>query len=230
MKVLVFGGNGLLGKAICNAGRELKGWHMGAISRNSNGPLRGDILNPDSYRDILKDYDAVIDTVGILLENKTYKKSLSGDLSTFITNGIPSLFNPMNKSITYNDINRDSLIKLSNEVSNVGNSLNKDIPLVYISAHSCPPGIPKGYITSKREAEYYMIKLSNEKGGIRPIILRPGFMYDANDESNTRKMLKTVIGSASMFLNWVPPPVSTQSIAIKCINAIDDNRYRGIIV
>ena len=80
MALLVVGGTGFLGKAICRNAIN-RGMQVFALSRNGRPSqiedwakeieyVKGDSLDPTSYENILKDVDAVIHTVGTLLDNR----------------------------------------------------------------------------------------------------------------------------------------------------------------
>lgn len=94
-KLVVCGGNGFLGSRICKAAAH-RGWTVTSISRSgtphwssvSSSPTppdwaekiswqKGDILDPASYTQHLEGADAVIHSMGILLE-ADYKGVISG--------------------------------------------------------------------------------------------------------------------------------------------------------
>merc|ERR1711862_848515 len=94
-KLVVCGGNGFLGSRICKAAAR-RGWAVTSISRSgdpnwssiSSSPTapswstdvswqKGDVLNPSTYTSHLENADAVIHSMGILLE-ADYKGVVSG--------------------------------------------------------------------------------------------------------------------------------------------------------
>ncbi|EMR09011.1 hypothetical protein PNEG_02786 [Pneumocystis murina B123] len=175
----VFGGTGFLGQHICKTAIQ-KGWTVTSISRRGmpnsdqhNGNIqnwtqevnwcKGDLNDPISIENHVKSASAIIYSVGTLLENR-YKRFLSGRDSLF------SLFQlSQDEDLSYDKLNRDFAI----QIADMASQMNKNIPFVYLSAANTFPGIPRKYIESKREAEDYICSVQN----IRPIIMRPGFIY-----------------------------------------------------
>lgn len=91
-KLLVFGGNGFLGRRICQEG-VLRGLEVVSISRSGKPPVlksslrdkdwikevrweSADILNPSTYYKHLQGASGVVHSLGILLEDESYKKKL----------------------------------------------------------------------------------------------------------------------------------------------------------
>jgi hypothetical protein len=211
---------------------------------------KGDILKPTTYTGYLKDADAVVHTMGILLE-ADYKGVLSGKES--VISGLSRAFspskagsskNPLDRKpgeglekgekdgqITYELMNRDSAIALAQEAEREGAKT-----FVYISAAAGAPVLPKRYITTKREAESMiasqMIKLRN-------IFVRPGFLYD-----NSRKftlpiaasgMLGSTVNSlvggslTGLFGAAVEKPLKADLVADAVVEAIADDETKGVI-
>ncbi|WVR03372.1 hypothetical protein IAU60_000363 [Kwoniella sp. DSM 27419] len=95
-KLLVVGGNGFLGSAICKAA-VVKGWEVSSMS-SSGKPYTtpaghtpawvprvqwhsASAFEPSSYRSLVEGSTAVVHTLGILLEDSGYKQSVrSGDV------------------------------------------------------------------------------------------------------------------------------------------------------
>ncbi|ETI28432.1 hypothetical protein G647_00881 [Cladophialophora carrionii CBS 160.54] len=267
-KLVVAGGNGFLGSRICKSA-VARGWDVTSISRSgeptwssvtseSTKPpwsddvtwAKGDILKPSTYTSYLKDADAVVHTMGILLE-ADYKGVLSGKESVlsglsraFSSKKAGSSTNPLDREpgeglekgekdgqITYELMNRDSAIALAQEAEREGATI-----FVYISAAAGAPILPKRYITTKREAESTiasrMIKLRN-------IFVRPGFLYD-----NSRKftlpiaasgMLGSTVNSlvggglTSLFGAAVEKPLKADLVADAVVEAIADDETKGVI-
>ncbi|EIN07307.1 mitochondrial protein [Punctularia strigosozonata HHB-11173 SS5] len=90
-KVLVVGGNGFIGSAVCKAALA-RGMQVTSISSSGkpyttpkgHSPAwtskvdwrRGDALNPESYAHILPEVTGVVHTLGTLLEDAEYKKAI----------------------------------------------------------------------------------------------------------------------------------------------------------
>jgi hypothetical protein len=146
------------------------------------------ILNPETYKDSLENADAVVHSMGILLE-ADYKGVVSGQVSpiaglqrAFSSTKVGANANPMEANsiepgekdgqITYELMNRDSAIILANTAAaaNVGT-------FGYISAAAGAPILPKRYITTKREAES---TIASKFPKMRSFFVRPGFLYDSS--------------------------------------------------
>lgn len=106
---------------------------------------------------------------------------------------------------------------------------------VYISADRGFPGIPSGYIESKRRTEYELYQMQPE---IRPVFLRPGFMYDPSEENHNsiRKHIKNSMDilegfNKKLLFNSldgiIRPTISTKLVAKWCIDKIEDDEFRG---
>lgn len=278
-KLVVFGGTGFLGKRICQTAIN-RGWNVVSISGSGRKPhpypaedgswiekvqwKRGDIFLPESYKDELVGAKSVVHSIGILLENDSYKKivgSEDGIINTvsqlFHNSGIgstsktenPMAKNPANGSTdteeqspvidkTYARYNTESAL-VAAEALIENNKLEGIHPsFTYISADRGFPGLPSGYIQSKREAEYELYQL---QPNIRPIFLRPGFMYDPSEahSGNWRNKIKTsldllnAVNDKLMFNaldGIVRPSISTVTVAKWCLDKIEDDEFHGPVM
>ncbi|KAG5519937.1 hypothetical protein PMAC_000214 [Pneumocystis sp. 'macacae'] len=238
-RLTVLGGTGFLGKHICKTAIQ-KGWKVTSLSRKGKPEYaehnpgvsewlkrvnwcKGDLKDELLIKDHIKNSSAVIYSVGILLESQ-YKHLLSSTNSLFLT------FQPsQDENLSYDKLNRDFAIQVANEVS----KMNMNMPFVYVSAADAFPGIPKRYIESKREAEDYIYSLPN----IRPIIIRPGFMY--SKERPISMPLACIINMISnvneLFYERIPfigaagvKPLKVETVANAIIQSIYDETFKGI--
>ncbi|KAK3066767.1 hypothetical protein LTS18_001507, partial [Coniosporium uncinatum] len=147
-KIVVAGGNGFLGSRICKAA-SVRGWEVTSLSRSgepnwssvSSSPSppewsknvfweKADVLKPSTYSSLLGGADAVIHTMGILLEadykgvlqgketpwsglSRAFSKTKQGSqnpLEAKLDDGIQS--QERDGQITYELMNRDSAILL----------------------------------------------------------------------------------------------------------------------
>ncbi|KIW49725.1 hypothetical protein PV05_11375 [Exophiala xenobiotica] len=267
-KIVVAGGNGFLGSRICKSA-VARGWDVTSISRSgepawssvtseSTPPpwsksvnwAKGDILKPTTYTSHLKGADAVVHTMGILLE-ADYKGVLSGKESVF--SGLSRAFssskagssnNPLDRQpgdelgkgekdgqITYELMNRDSAIALAQEAEREGVNT-----FVYISAAAGAPILPSRYITTKREAESTiasnMIKLRN-------VFIRPGFLYDSSRKFTLPIAASGMVGSTvnslvggnltRIFGAAVEKPLKADLVADAVVEAIADDSTKGVV-
>ncbi|MCJ1374161.1 hypothetical protein MMC20_005393 [Loxospora ochrophaea] len=265
--IVVCGGNGFLGSRICKSAVS-RGWNVTSISRSgepvwssvtsSSEPppwstsvswQKADILKPKTYKSYLKNADAVVHSMGILLE-ADYKGVLSGKESIY--SGLSRAFsstkggsqNPLEREdgedlepqekdgqLTYELMNRDSAITLAQEASSEGVS-----SFVFISAAAGAPMLPRRYITTKRDAES---TIASSFPKLRNVFLRPGFLYDS---SRAFTMPIAFFGSAGNFVNsmiggrlsWlagaaVEKPLKADTVAESVVEAIGDDGVKGVV-
>ncbi|KAI8336736.1 hypothetical protein BC941DRAFT_427955 [Chlamydoabsidia padenii] len=256
-KLLIVGGSGFLGQSMCKAAAQ-KGWQTISLSRHGEPETftkqgkpawanevewaRGDSLDPDSYKHLLKDVTNVVHTVGIILESD-YKKVVNDPTVLGALCGASKVLkevvgmtdrgNPLdpNKQVvgTYESINRDTAITLAKQVATIPTMES----FVYISAADIFPLINPRYITSKRQAERYLFSRPEFKS----IILRPGFMYNeqraaAIPIARAIQVANTVTQPFAKGLSSLPfgsafttHPLYTDTVAAAAMNSIDSKSY-----
>ncbi|KAJ2337650.1 hypothetical protein GGI00_000080 [Coemansia sp. RSA 2681] len=241
-KLFVVGGSGFLGQAICHNALA-RGWEVLSLSRHgapskilardgSGKPsadrvkwIQGDALEPESFREHLAGCTAVVHTVGVLMENN-YKRMVSMGSPSTSSHG---------SAATYERANRDTALSVARTAREV-QGLDT---FVYISASDVLPLVSSRYISTKREAENELLA---HKERMRPIILRPGFMF-----SSDRPVSLPIAAGVSLFntlyhrtpagclLKHTPfakaasPALRREVVASAVINAIDDSRISGIL-
>ncbi|KAL6675873.1 hypothetical protein ACI3L0_003557 [Candidozyma auris] len=256
--IAVFGGNGFLGRKICEVGVRM-GWSVTSLSRSGNPPKptshsdhqwissvnwqAADLFNPDTYKEHVANKNAVVHSVGILFENSDYKKAINSNFS-FLNDfsRLASMLkgpNPLTKNhnSTYEAIQRDTAVMLADTY--IENSKEVENPsYVYISAEMKPPIVPEGYLTTKREAEFEL----SCKPGLRSIFLRPGIMYDESAPLVEKRKLfskflslgysvkEGVLGDKiPVFNELIRPPVSTEQVAIMLYRKLEDPEANGVV-
>ncbi|OWZ30012.1 mitochondrial protein [Cryptococcus neoformans c45] len=163
-RLLVVGGNGFLGSAICKAAVG-KGWEVSSMS-SSGKPFTtpaghtpawvpkvswhsASAFSPSSYSSLVSSSTAVVHTLGILLEDQGYKKAVrEGDLMSLAGGFLKGLGggdgNPLKtaeeKRGGYEGMNRDSALEVLNTMlstaphPSASNEAVKEKTFVYISA------------------------------------------------------------------------------------------------
>lgn len=167
--ITILGGSGYVGnrcmKTLLKNYKDIK---INIVARNipenkkiSDGRvtyIKGDALNPEEFKEILKSSTGIIHSIGTLITGDSEK---------------------------YNTINKQTCIRPAKVISDLysNGSINHKVNFVYISAER---GLPfplslkfGGYIQSKREAE--KILCDEKMLGINPVILHPGFVKDTQD-------------------------------------------------
>jgi len=264
-KLVVAGGNGFLGSRICKAAVS-RGWDVTSISRSGEptwsavtaSPTapswskavswhKANILHPSEYKTVLADADAVVHSMGILLE-ADYKGVLQGKEP--IISGLQRAFsahklgsqnplqqeegedlNPQEKDgqVTYELMNRDSAILLARESSTL------QVPtFIYISAAAGAPVLPARYILTKRAAES---TISSSFPHLRSIFIRPGLLYDSS-RSITQALaaLTAPVALANSMtgnrLTWLlgaggTKPLKADTVAEAVVESIMEKDVRG---
>ncbi|CAI4646178.1 CDG_1a_G0037780.mRNA.1.CDS.1 [Saccharomyces cerevisiae] len=266
-KLIVFGGNGFLGKRICQEA-VTSGYQVVSVSRSGKAPhsnelndkqwmqevqwTAADIFKPDSYHELLNNATNVVHSLGILLENENYKQTLSksptyDSKSRLLSFGAGP--NPLKKSspyFTYEMMNKQSAIILADtfkqkilKKSKKEQEKANQRSFTYISADKGFPLIPSGYIDSKREAE---IELEKMQRYFRPIIVRPGFMFDEHRNAiGPRSFIHTALellycGNKFLLRNklqllndLIRPTVSTQQVSKSVLKNIENPDFKGVV-
>ena len=208
---------------------------------------RADILKPSTYSPLLKDANAVVHTMGILLE-ADYKGVISGRESPIsglarafsstksgsqnpMTRGKDEELKPQEKDgqLTYELMNRDTAITLAREANEEGVK-----NFVYISAAGGAPVLPARYISTKREAE---AAISSNFPNMRSVFIRPGFLYDPSRPITMP--LAAGVGAGALFnqvtggvLNGFlgaagTKPLKADLVAEAVVEALEDGSVSG---
>lgn len=256
--IAVFGGNGFLGRKICEVGVRL-GWSVTSLSRLGKAPkpvshsdhlwisnvnwVSADLFNAESYKQHVAGKNAVVHSVGMLFENSDYKQAINSNFS-FLNDilrlaGMLKGPNPLtrNHNQTYEAVQRDTAVMLADAYLE-GLKEVKDPSYVYISAEMKPPIVPEGYLTTKREAEFEL----SCKPGLRSIFLRPGVMYDESAPlQEKRKLFGKFLGlgytlkegilgdKIPIFNELIRPPVSTEKVALTLYKKLEDPEAKGVV-
>ena len=267
-KFLVFGGNGFLGSRICKAA-VARNFDVTSISRSGepswsavtsspNPPSwskdvtwrSANILHPATYAADLEGADAVVHSMGILLE-ADYKGVLTGKESP--VSGLKRAFsstkkgtssNPLDRrpgndeaaepgesdgQLTYELMNRDSALILARTASEA-----KVPNFAYISAAAGAPILPGRYINTKREAESL---IASTFPSMRSLFIRPGFLYDSS-RGFTMPMAAATYGGflanslTGGNLTWLigaggAKPLKADVVAQAVVEGLDDEAVRG---
>lgn len=194
--LLIFGGSGFIGQAICKEAVDQK-IPVVSISRRGepqnlflrNHPLitwvKSDIFTDKNWQQYVVNASGVINLIGILRENQK-------------------------KRLTY-----QKMIVLANQLIADQVAHYPQIPYVFLSANANGPLIPKEYLEHKRLAENDLNKLTN------PVtIVRPGLVIGVD------RPLSLIEGGAVFFLAHLPIlrvyfrpvfPIKAQRLAVRVI-------------
>ena len=210
---------------------------------------KADVLKPSTYASLLEGADAVVHSMGILLE-ADYKGVLQGKESP--VKGLRRAFsstkfgtqNPLEQAkgadaspqepdgqLTYEVMNRDSAVILAREAA-----VAKASAFCYISAAAGAPVLPQRYITTKRDAES---TIASKFPLMRSVFLRPGMLYDSSRSITLALAGMTGMGfiANSMVggrLTWLmgaggAKPLKADVVAEAAVEALDDDNVKGTI-
>ena len=243
--LLVTGGNGFLGSHICRSA-VTKGWKVLAVCRSgrpANGPawhdrvewIKGDVFEPDSVKSAMGRADHVAHTIGILdyrgFMTEQRPSRVLDRLGLTIRDAVAEVL-PLGKGSPelqiYDRLNRDAAVQtidLARQHSNVKSFL-------YISAAAAFPGIPQRYITTKRQAEEHLLNTDR----LRPIVLRPGFMYNEGPTKTAAHLIGLSYAANSATGNRIPgiggagvKPLAVARVGDAIVEACADEQVHGII-
>ncbi|KAJ2155888.1 hypothetical protein GGF46_005538 [Coemansia sp. RSA 552] len=230
-RIFVVGGSGFIGQAICRAALS-RGWEVlslsrhGAPGRDTSGVrwIKGDALEPATFATHLAGCDAVVHSVGVLMENG-YKKAINVG---YHTGAAPA-------PATYESANRDTALS----VARAARATPGVDAFVYISASDVVPFLDRRYISTKREVERELLA---HQGQLRPVILRPGFMFSparpitlpiaAGVDIFRTLVQRTPVGCAlknTPLAKAAAPPLRRELVARAITNAIDAPQVSGIL-
>lgn len=259
--LVVLGGSGFLGRRICQAAvNSGKFTRVVSLSKSGRPPMPAerwtesvtwgscDIFTPETYGSFLEDATDVVHSIGVLLEDQNYKSKLrSGTLNIY--ESALSILNsnivkrPLRKQtslFTYDLMNRYSAVLLATTFAKMVNTkLPRKPTFTYISADKGFPLIPSGYINSKRQAEAEIMQKAHI---LRPILFRPGFMFD---ETDSLKTPRSIIKNAMELLNYgnriilnnklhcvnqlLRPTVSTQQVSRAFLKYVENENHHGVV-
>eukprot|EP01137_Pigoraptor_chileana_P008256 Opistho-2@54829 len=252
-RLLVVGGSGFIGAAVCREA-VLRGFgRVVALSRHGQRPsadawcdgvewVRGDALDPTSYRDHVEGATCVVHAVGTLLENTFYKALVkpdrlakggfgvlgAGSASHVATGG------GIGERTTYERMNRDSAV----EVARAAVAAASVRSFVFLSA-AAPKALASflRYVSTKREAE----EAISGMGSLRTVILRPGLVYSDDDPVTAPLALAGRVAGAiagpvfralpRSLVDWNDlyiPPVNVRTLARAAVSGALDASASGI--
>ncbi|CCM04620.1 uncharacterized protein FIBRA_06804 [Fibroporia radiculosa] len=245
-RLLVIGGNGFLGSAVCKAALA-RGMQVTSISQ-SGAPFRtpkghspawtsevnwqaGNALNPETYSHILPSVTAVVHTIGTLFEDTRYKAALKEGnlpalLDTLVSNiagGGPSsnpLADKLDNPGSYELLNRDAAVRTCEAFisSTPSTDIQRPRVFVYVSAEDIfRPFIPARYIETKREAETEIEYMMSQNPAHRPVYIRPSLIYHPHFRPLTSPIAALLDLSATLH-SQVPQGLPTPSALLRSLS------------
>ncbi|KAJ7632680.1 mitochondrial protein [Roridomyces roridus] len=197
-KLVVVGGNGFIGSAVCKSALA-HGIQVTSVS-SSGRPYQtpkghtpawvskvewvtGDALQPETFAAHLDGADAVVHSLGILLEDAGYKAAVRAGDALGLFRAVVGGRNPLDRTKeTYERMNRDAALRVCEAFVASTSSKSSQRPFVFISAADVfRPWVPARYIETKRDAEKGIdALLASHPARFRGVYLRPGLVYHAH--------------------------------------------------
>ncbi|GJE87162.1 hypothetical protein PsYK624_032450 [Phanerochaete sordida] len=253
-KIVVVGGNGFVGSAVCRLALS-RGFQVTSISSSGRPYMtpkghspawtskvdwqKADALRPETYRHLLPGATAVVHTLGTLLEDARYKAALNkGDLGALVrvaVEGVTKSGNPLAERSTkggYDELNRDSALRVCEAFLESAPSTSVPHPraFVYVSAEDIfRPFIPARYIESKREAELGIERMMIGSTTFRGVFVRPSLIYHPHFRPLTSPVAALLDLSASLH-SKVPPAVPTPSGLFRTLAWLTSRAAPGSLV
>ncbi|KFK44975.1 hypothetical protein AALP_AA1G327800 [Arabis alpina] len=218
-RVVVLGGNGFVGSAICKAAIT-KGIEVVSVSRSGRPNFQGSWLDQVTWvtgdvfylnwDEVLLGATAVVSTIGGF-GNEEQMKRINGEANVVAVNAAKDFGVPKFVLITVHDYNLPPFI------------------------------LSSGYFTGKRNAEAELLSKYPTSG----VVLRPGFIYGKRKVNGLEIPLDLVgepfdkiYNAAESFIKplrslpasdlLLAPPVNVDDLALAAINAIKDDDFFGI--
>ncbi|KAG1756706.1 mitochondrial protein [Suillus paluster] len=197
-KILVVGGNGFVGSAVCKLALA-RGMEVTSIS-SSGKPYKtpkghtpawvervewrkADALNPESYADILPSVDAVVHTIGTLLDNTQYKQRMQeGDVMGMLKSlaGRGKSSSAEGQRSAYDTLNYETAVRMCEAfvASEPVSGISHVRPFIYVSAEDVNrPIVSVRYLETKREAEKRIEEIIQSHPQYRGVYVRPSLIY-----------------------------------------------------
>ncbi|KAK0228611.1 hypothetical protein IW262DRAFT_1351908 [Armillaria fumosa] len=248
-KIVVVGGNGFIGSAVCRAALT-RGMQVTSVSSSGrpyrtprgHSPawtekvtwLQGTAHDPSTFADALKDAHGVVHTLGTLLDDGKYKNAVKEGSLVGLVGSLIGSQNPLEKTSSgYESLNRDAALRVCEAFVDSGPTDGPSPrPFVYISAEDIfRPIIPARYIETKREAESGIDSLVSQKPGLfRGVYIRPSLVYHAHFRPLSTPFAALLEFSAVMH-SKVPRGFPTPSSVLRSIGSeVTDSMSNALII
>ncbi|HEX2205240.1 MAG TPA: NAD-dependent epimerase/dehydratase family protein [Longimicrobium sp.] len=207
MRIVVTGGNGLIGAEVCRLAVEA-GWEVAAVARRGRGGVRGawaervtwvaaDVFRPEEWRAHLEGTDAVVHCVGIAFEDRA-------------------------RGVTFERMNGEAAVVALEEAERAGVGA-----FVYLSASAKPPFLREAYLTAKRAAEERILAARP-----RGVALRPGLVYGPARPAVYFPALLVRLGTVLPVVGATARaarPLHVETVARASLRAAADGGVRGVV-
>ncbi|KAK0197037.1 mitochondrial protein [Armillaria mellea] len=216
-KILVVGGNGFIGSAVCCAALT-RGMQVTSVS-SSGRPYRTPRGHSPAWTEkenALKDAHGVVHTLGTLLDDGKYKNAVKEGSLVGLVGSLIGSQNPLEKKTSsgYESLNRDAALRVCEAFVDSGPAEGPSPrPNIF------RPIIPARYIETKREAEAGIDHLVSQKSGLfRGVYIRPSLVYHAHFRPLSTPFAALLEFSAVMH-SKVPRGIPTPSSVLRSMGS-----------
>ena len=249
-KILVLGGTGFLGQAVCKRALA-EGFQVTSLSRRGLPPLsdedatllsttfdidfrQGDARNKASVSKILSEggYTGIVHCIGLLLDEDSGLSLLNEFVSG--SRSIPdadSTYDKITRLTAFNAIEIATEYALTNNLDDFAFCFTSaaeagwpDIPGGEL-VEGILPDFMKRYLVAKRSVE---AKIKDAAPTIRPIIVRPSLIY-SKDRPESFFSVSAFFAGNTIGLPFIDKPVTVQALALTMVKALKDKSVSGIL-
>eukprot|EP00977_Amphora_coffeiformis_P010617 scaffold2501_cov174-Amphora_coffeaeformis.AAC.13 len=250
-KILVLGGTGFLGQAVCKRALA-EGFQVTSLSRRGLPPpsydegrtllsttfdidfRQGDVRNKASISNILSEggYTGIVHCIGLLLDEDSGLSLLNQFVSG--SRSIPdadSTYDTITRLTAFNAIEMATEYALSNNLNDFAfcftSAAEAGWPDVLggVLVEGILPDFMKRYLVAKRAVE---AKINEAAPTIRPIIVRPSLIYSM-DRPESFFSVSAFFAGNTIGLPFIDKPVTVQALASTMVKALKDKNLSGVL-
>lgn len=241
--VVVFGGTGYVGSAVCSR-LVKKGYSVTGVSRRGSNPkpgdtdldqvnwVGGDATDPSVVTNLVSNADGVVHAVGLLFDVESGLQNLSPIVSG--SGSVPD------DSSTYDAITKRTAFNVIEAVEKRSkNPFQATIPLCFVScAEAGWPDVTLGpqveeklapewlrrYLVAKRAVEG---KLSGVPKGVRTVVYRPSLIWSW-DKLDVLPIIPVFNIASAVGIPFVDKTVRVETLADAIVAGIEDESVQGV--
>lgn len=202
MKLVVPGGNGFIGAALCRLAIQ-NGHDVAAFGRTGRPALAperhpwvqqvewraADIFTPESWRDLLTDADAVVHSLATITEAPEH-------------------------NVTFQRVNGESALVAAQE------AVAADVDaFVFLSVRDKPPFVSDDFVSAKRRAER---ELPEQYASLRTVVLRPNLVFGPRKPGSAALAAafnQLPAGTAGGYAEHAGRPLPVEVVAAAAVHA-----------
>ncbi|MFB6249746.1 MAG: NAD-dependent epimerase/dehydratase family protein [Salinibacter sp.] len=201
MKLVVAGGNGFIGRAICRVAVQ-NGHDAAAFGRTGRPALTparhpwvqdvewraADVFTPETWSDLLENTDALVHSIATIREAPE-------------------------RNVTFERVNGESVLHAAQAAADAGVH-----GFVFLSVRDTPPFVSDRFRAAKRRAER---ELAEQYGALRTAVLRPNLVFgpQRTGSATLAGVLRQTPGVASPYASAEGRPLPVELVAAAAVHA-----------